>query len=164
MMAGRQLQGLFGLTYWAIRENLKGVDHEESLLSPDPAGNCMNWILGHILVNRDRALLLVGFVGALRRSELHGLNVEDIREHPNGLVLELPRSKTNQRGDHDELVALPRASVPAHCPVTALTTWLELAGIADFDKLDTLHNATGVDIETGNDSFRETHMEIISNS
>jgi len=44
---------------------------------------------------RDRALLLVGFVGALRRSELAVLTVDRVAEHPNGLVLTLPRSKTN---------------------------------------------------------------------
>jgi integrase len=78
---------------------------------------------------RDRALLLVGFVGALRRSELATLSVDDIAEHPNGLVLTLPRSKTNQTGEQTELVVLPRAGNPDRCPVTALATWLSLAGI-----------------------------------
>lgn len=41
------------------------------------------------------ALLLVGFVAALRRSELAALQVTDIAEHPNGAVLTLPHSKTN---------------------------------------------------------------------
>ena len=78
---------------------------------------------------RDRALLLVGFVGALRRSELASLQVDDIGEHPNGLVLTLPRAKTNQTGEHVELVVLPRAANPAHCAVTALQAWLTLAQI-----------------------------------
>lgn len=78
---------------------------------------------------RDRALLLTGFVGALRRSELAALDVEHIRDHPNGLVLSLPRSKTNQRGEHTELIVLPRAGNPHHCPVDHLTSWLEAAGI-----------------------------------
>jgi len=78
---------------------------------------------------RDRALLLVGFVAALRRSELSALTVEQVAEHPNGLVLTLPRSKTNQTGEHVELVVLPRAGNPARCPVTALERWRQLAGI-----------------------------------
>lgn len=78
---------------------------------------------------RDRALLLVGFVGALRRGELAALSVADIGEHPNGLVLTLPRSKTNQTGEQTELVVLPRAGNPDRCPVTALHAWLALAGI-----------------------------------
>lgn len=80
---------------------------------------------------RDRALLLVGFVAALRRSELAALDVEQITEHPNGLVLALPRSKTNQYGERAELVVLPRAGHTGRCPVTALHTWLEAAAVTD---------------------------------
>lgn len=78
---------------------------------------------------RDRALLLIGFVGALRRSELAALAVDDIAEHANGLVLTLSRSKTNQTGEEAELVVLPRAGNPDRCPVTALQTWLTDAEI-----------------------------------
>jgi len=80
---------------------------------------------------RDRALLLVGFVAALRRSELAALTVDQVAEHPGGLVLTLPRSKTNQTGDQVELVVLPRAGNPGRCPVTALTGWTRLAAITD---------------------------------
>ncbi len=80
---------------------------------------------------RDRALLLVGFVAALRRSELAALTVADVAEHPGGLVLTLPRSKTNPTGEQAELVVLPRAGDPRRCPATALATWLQLAGIED---------------------------------
>ncbi|MDQ1492293.1 MAG: hypothetical protein QOD57_3206 [Actinomycetota bacterium] len=80
---------------------------------------------------RDRALLLVGFIGAMRRSELAALDVTDLAEHPNGVVLTVPRSKTNQTGDQTELIVLPRAGNPRRCPVTAVTTWLDLAGISD---------------------------------
>jgi len=78
---------------------------------------------------RDRALLLVGFVAALRRSELAALRLDQVAEHPNGLVLTLPRSKTNPTGEHVELVVLPRAANPARCPVTALGHWLQLAAL-----------------------------------
>lgn len=83
----------------------------------------------HLSGVRDRVLLLVGFVAALRRSELVGIHVEHLEPHPNGLVLTLPRSKTNQYGQEAELTVLPRAGNPARCPVTAITTWCELAGI-----------------------------------
>lgn len=78
---------------------------------------------------RDRALLLVGFVGALRRSELAALDVEHVAAHPNGLVLSVARSKTNQTGEQAEMIVLPRAGNPRRCPVTALTHWLEIANI-----------------------------------
>lgn len=78
---------------------------------------------------RDRALIMVGFVAALRRSELVALDVEQLSEHPRGMVIAIPRSKTNQRGDQNELVVLPRAGDPARCPVTMLEQWLRLAEI-----------------------------------
>ncbi|MBD2760940.1 site-specific integrase [Yimella sp. cx-573] len=81
--------------------------------------------------HRDKALLLVGFVGALRRSELAALQVHHLVEHPNGLVLSLPRSKTNQHGTQAELVVLPRSGNPDRCPVTTLQTWMSLAGVTD---------------------------------
>lgn len=80
---------------------------------------------------RDRALLLVGFVAALRRSELAALTVDQVSEHANGLVLTLPRSKTNQTGEQAELVVLPRSGRPGRCPVTALQQWREGAGITN---------------------------------
>lgn len=73
---------------------------------------------------RDRVLLLVGFVAALRRSELVAIDTDDLAEHPNGLVLSINRSKTNQTGDRPELVVLPRSGNPSRCPVTTIQTWL----------------------------------------
>jgi site-specific recombinase XerD len=80
---------------------------------------------------RDRALLLVGFVAALRRSELTALTVDQVAEHPNGLVISIARSKTNQTGGQAELAVLPRARMAARCPVTALQAWLAAAAITD---------------------------------
>jgi integrase len=78
---------------------------------------------------RDRALIMVGFVAALRRSELVALDAEHLSDHPRGMVIAIPRSKTNQSGEQHELVVLPRAGDPARCPVTLLEQWLQLAGI-----------------------------------
>lgn len=80
---------------------------------------------------RDRALLLVGFVAALRRSELAALHLEHVNEHPNGYVLTLPRSKTNQTGEHTELVVLPRAPAPQRVARSALRAWLDAAAITN---------------------------------
>ena len=80
---------------------------------------------------RDRALLLVGFVAALRRSELAALTVDQVAEHTNGLVLAIGRSKTNQTGEQAELAVLPRARMTSRCPVTALQAWLTAAAITD---------------------------------
>lgn len=80
---------------------------------------------------RDRALLLVGFVTALRRSEIAALDVAHLAEHPRGLVLSIARSKTNQTGAQPELVVVPHGTHPQRCPVTALRTWLDAAAITD---------------------------------
>jgi len=79
---------------------------------------------------RDRALLLVGFAGALRRSELVGLDVSDVAFEGEGLVLRLRRSKTNQEGELEE-VAVLYGSDPRTCPVRALQTWLATSAIVD---------------------------------
>ncbi|MCV7137112.1 tyrosine-type recombinase/integrase [Mycobacterium hodleri] len=78
---------------------------------------------------RDRALLLTGFVTALRRSELAALDVDHLAEHPRGLVATIGRSKTNQTGAQPELVVIPHGTHPRRCPVTALNTWLDAADI-----------------------------------
>lgn len=79
---------------------------------------------------RDRALLLIGFAGAFRRSELVALTVADITDTPDGLVLKLRRSKVDQEGQGRE-VALPYGSHPETCPVRAWRNWSTAAGIAE---------------------------------
>jgi integrase len=78
---------------------------------------------------RDRVLLLVGFAGALRRSELVALDVEDIEQRGEGLVIRIRRSKTDPEGA-GRLVGIPYGSNPTTCPVRALRAWLETTGIS----------------------------------
>lgn len=73
---------------------------------------------------RDRAILLLGFTGAFRRSELTTLNVQDLNFTDDCLVVSLGKSKTNQLGDHDEK-AIFYSPEPAFCPVRSLKSWLE---------------------------------------
>jgi len=77
---------------------------------------------------RDRALILLGFAGAFRRSELVGLDVEDCTFGKDGLTVTLRRSKTDQDGQGRK-VGIPYGSNPETCPVRTLQTWLEQAGI-----------------------------------
>lgn len=79
---------------------------------------------------RTAALLLVGFSGAFRRSELVALTVRDVAFTPDGLEVTLRRSKTDQEGA-GRLVALPYSGNPDACPVRALRAWLEAAGISE---------------------------------
>ena len=76
---------------------------------------------------RDRALLLVGFAGALRRSEIISLDVEDFVFSASGVVVLLRRSKTDQCGVGRRIaIPLGRTSL---CAVTALRAWLDSAQI-----------------------------------
>jgi integrase len=77
---------------------------------------------------RDRALLLLGFAGALRRSELVGLDVPDLVEVEHGLIVCLRKSKTDQEGAGQE-VAIPHGTLLR--PVAAVREWLDAAGISE---------------------------------
>lgn len=77
---------------------------------------------------RDRALLMFGFVGAFRRSELVALAGEDVAEHEKGLVITVRRSKVDQEAVGFEK-AIPFGTPPDICPVRALRAWLEAAAI-----------------------------------
>lgn len=78
---------------------------------------------------RDRALLLIGFAGAFRRSELVSLDAGDVELTDDGLVVHLRRSKTDQEGA-GRRIGIPYGSNPDTCPVRALRAWLEASGIA----------------------------------
>lgn len=77
---------------------------------------------------RDRALLLLGFVCGMRRSELAALEVEDVTNAPEGMIVTLRRSKTDQEGQGRK-IGVPFGRSDATCPVRALRTWLELAKV-----------------------------------
>jgi integrase len=78
---------------------------------------------------RDRALLLVGFAGALRRSELVAIQCNDITRFEAGMEINLPRSKTDQEGV-GRTVWIPHAKDAERCPVAALDEWLARADIS----------------------------------
>ena len=88
-----------------------------AMLSHVPAG---------LLGLRDRALLLVGFAGALRRSELAALNVEDLSFGDDGVKILIRHSKTDQEGA-GQVVGITRGS--KLCPVQAIQAWFAAAGI-----------------------------------
>jgi integrase len=77
---------------------------------------------------RDRALILLGFAGAFRRSELVGLDVADCVFGKDGLTVILLRSKTDQIGTGRK-IGIPYGSNPETCPLRVLQSWMELAGI-----------------------------------
>jgi integrase len=78
---------------------------------------------------RDRALMLVGFYGALRVRELVGLNIEDVTEHERGYIITIRRSKTDQEG-RGRYVAIPRGGRLG--PAEALKAWLTVLREHDY--------------------------------
>ena len=77
---------------------------------------------------RDRALILIAFAGALRRSELCAIEVEHITWKPRSLELLIPRSKTDAEAEGAR-IGLPRGKAEATCPIRALQAWLGAVGI-----------------------------------
>ncbi len=75
---------------------------------------------------RDRAILLLGFACAMRRSELVALDIADVEECPEGLRIIIRKSKTDQEA-LGVTIAVCRGSIS--CPVAALRAWLDAAGI-----------------------------------
>lgn len=77
---------------------------------------------------RDRALLLIGFAMAARRSELVALDCEHIEETESGLRVKILRSKTDQEGQGQTVAVVPGAIA---CPIKALRAWRDATGITD---------------------------------
>jgi integrase len=78
---------------------------------------------------RDRALLLIGFAGAFRRSELIAVDCNSIERRSAGIVISISRSKTDQER-RGRQIAIPRSG-GCICPIAALDAWLEFANISE---------------------------------
>lgn len=79
-------------------------------------------------IARDKAILLVGFYGAMRRSEIAGIEVQDLNFTRLGLLITLRKSKTDQY-DRGQQIAIPFVQDKEVCAVTALKHWLSVSGI-----------------------------------
>ena len=75
---------------------------------------------------RDRAMLLLGFAAAMRRSELVALQVNDVSEVAGGLRLRIGRGKTDQLGQGAE-IGIPRGKHVATCPEKAFQDWMTVS-------------------------------------
>jgi hypothetical protein len=114
---------------WAGIRRRKGVAPSKVRAARTKVINTLVAPLGIRLIDvRDRALILIGFAGALRRSELVALDVDDVAEDADGLVLSMRKSKTDQEAE-GEVLGLPYGSHPATCPVRARRAWMDASGI-----------------------------------
>lgn len=118
-----------------VRAILRGIRHThgsaQRQVAPAIKEDVLSMVAGlkGIKGIRDRALLLIGFAGAFRRSELVSLTVADIEQAKQGLIAQLRFSKTDQEG-RGRKVAIPYAR-GAVCPVLAYQQWLEMAAITE---------------------------------
>lgn len=135
----------------AIRETVRGIGRKHGVPPRRSAAlsivdiRKLVRVCGPTLAGaRDRALFLVGFAGALRRSELVGLNVADITWTEEGLVLLINRSKTDAEGAGSR-IGINRGRAVETCPVTALQTWLAQAGIDDGPVFRKVNRGGGVE-------------------
>ena len=77
---------------------------------------------------RDRSIILIGFSGGFRRNEIVSLDCEDLDFVPEGLKINIKRSKTDQFGE-GFLKALPYFDNSQYCPVVSLKKWIEISKI-----------------------------------
>jgi DinB superfamily len=67
-MNATDLVKMYEFSYGAINRNLDGLSHAESLVLP-PSGNCLNWVLGHVILSRGLLLTLTGGTPVLSGSQ-----------------------------------------------------------------------------------------------
>jgi integrase len=120
-----------------VREVLRGLRREKGVARDEaaPVGigeiQRMVALLPDTMMGlRDRAVLLVGFASALRRSELVALDVVDVEAQGRDRVLRIRRSKTDQEGE-GRRVALSHGRHAYTCPVRALDAWVVAAGVEE---------------------------------
>ena len=115
------LQGL-RRKHGTAQKQAKALTREDLFAILDPMGDSLRDV-------RDRALLLLGFAGGFRRSELVGLDVTDIELVRQGIIITLRHSKTDQEGAGRK-IGIPHGRT-RHCPVAAITEWQTRSGITE---------------------------------
>lgn len=119
-----------------VRMTLRGIKRthgrpqtQAALLCRDDLILVLNAIPDDLRGCRDKAILLIGFCAALRRSELCRIRYEDLQFTAEGLILTLPRSKTDQTGEGRKIgIPFGKGRV---CPIKTLQDWLAMSGITD---------------------------------
>lgn len=86
--------------------------------------NCINDEKDNKKKLRDKALILIGFSGAFRRSELVSIEIEDLDFVDEGLKIFIKKSKTDQTGE-GMIKAIPYFENKIYCPVVNLKKWLD---------------------------------------
>lgn len=122
---------------WVVRNTLRRlrVEHGSPARGKAPlliedVRKIMRAIPDTLPGNRDRAILLLGFAGAMRRRELISLDVQDLALAPEGLVVSINKSKTDQTRKGRK-IGIPYGRCETTCPVRAVLCWLEQSKLSD---------------------------------
>ena len=99
------------------------INHLKSIINAINQEN-----ISEIKKARDKSMVLIGFSGGFRRTELISIDNEDLEFVPEGLKIIIKRSKTDQFGE-GMTKGLPYFANPEYCPVTNLKKWLEISKI-----------------------------------
>lgn len=81
---------LYGYNHHAVKTNLEGLSHEDCLVQPEPGGNCMNWVLGHIVATRNQILKQLGKdpIWSENKTAVYDRGSEPITDRARALSLE----------------------------------------------------------------------------
>ena len=113
MIDPEQLANAFGLNLNIIRMQTEGLTHEDGLLQPPFRGNCLNWVLGHIAVNRDRVLAALGEEPILSEEEaaLYDTGSDPITGEEEGILTQVMLLAALERAQEKTAAALSRITV-----------------------------------------------------
>ena len=122
-----------------IVENLMGIKRRKGSIQNGKKPLLINYlkqiinviddqINNEIKKQRDKSIILIGFSGGFRRNEIVSLNYEDLDFVPEGLKINLKRSKTDQFGE-GLLKGLPYFDNPKYCPVVSVKNWIDISKI-----------------------------------
>lgn len=137
------------------RSSTRKVEKATAIL-PEHLKALLTTLGGSLSDCRDRALLLVGFSGAFRRSELTSITVETVAFVPEGAVVTVLRSKTDQTSQGAE-VSIPFARDPEMCAVKALYQWLSRSRITTGPVFRRVYTSGNI----GNDALSEEAVRLI---
>ncbi len=120
--------GIARNTMKGIRRTLGTAPSQKAAALTDDVRAMIDATDASLIGARDRALILLGFAGAFRRSELVGLDAADCAFSKDGFTVALRRSKTDQDGAGRK-IGIPYGANPETCPVRTVQDWLEQAGV-----------------------------------
>jgi integrase len=113
-----------------IRRRLGTAPAPKAALGADELREVVADLPHDALGARDRALLLLGWVGGFRPAELAAVALRDLvfepRHAPQRILVRIPRSKTDQEGQGLVVKTIPRSAAAESCPVRALLAWLDV--------------------------------------